>query len=730
MTKSMFNAQFAYDLFKQAGMFVVNTFKNIGIAAFNSAVKMENYTTSFTTLLQSGDRAKSMLADLKKFAALTPFGMEDLAESAKTLLGFGQTAESVMPSIKMLGDIAQGNKQKFQQLTLVYSQIMSTGKLMGQDLLQLINAGFNPLTIMAQQTGKSVAVLKDEMSKGAISADMVTKAFQSATSAGGLFYGGMEAASKTFSGKLSTLLDDFESLERIFGEMALPFAKDIVAQLDNMVLAATDFVNSAEGFKIISNVISTLGGYLIAAGAGIKIFVDEVTRIGTSTFKSVSESLKNFGTSGKDLNPIFLGVAAIMEVLFLKIQVITAGIKIFAAIISGVKDSVDLLSGDAQKKIDAAQMAQRQLDSDTLARIKRGEITWNQAAVIMKAGAAKVQAIVDYYEQAPDRYFTAISESIGDLVGKVLTSGDDVGRIMNEMNDAFQKGSGDIRTSLQGVQTELSNTSTATKTVGERFKNWYAKMTAPKEFKPLNLTGFAEEFQTTMDLISDETDEVTLTMQEKWDEVGSRIIDAMVNVYQQISGALMQSLENDQTLEDNDYKKKKANIEANVTDEEERKKQLDALEKDHAAKTAAIKKKQFEAQKTADIIGAVISTARGVIDAISMAWLFPFNFVLAGLIAAAGAIQIGTIASQPTPEFASGTGMGTYSGLALVGEKGPELVNFGRPAQIFSNQDTERAIGGGIRQENNFYGDINSDIDLDRASAQQARKLKTLLRAS
>ena len=734
MAKSMFNAQFAYDLFKQAGMTVINTLKNVAIAGFNSAVEMENYSNSFTTLLGSAEKADKVLSDFKKKAAATPFSMKDFASGGKLLLSFGQSAESLMPTMSMLGDIAQGNKEKFSQLNLVYAQIMSTGKLMGQDLLQLISAGFNPLTIMAEQTGKSVAQLKDEMSKGAISAEMVTKAFQAATSKGGLFFGGMESASKTFSGRLSTLLDDFESLERIFGEMALPFAKDIIAQLDNMALAATEFVQSADGFKIISDVISTLGGYLVAAGTGIKIFVEEITTMGQSTFKSVSESLKSFGTSGKDLNPIFLGVAAIMEIVFLKMQLIVAGIKIAGAVVGGVKDAIDMMSGDAKKKIDNLRAEQEKADDADWARLQKKEITQKQYDKAQSERVEQLHKLIEYYNTADQRYIDGVVGSVAELVSKVGSSGTDIERIMNEMNEAFSKGSGDIRKSLQGVQTELDNTSTATKTVGERFKAWYAQFKKPEIDKDNTIVGkfkeWADAHGITMEKIKEQNNTTMIHLKEKWEAVSGDIFNALQNLYQNISGALAQSLEDDQTLEDNDYKRKKAQIEASVTDEAEKKKQLEALEKDHAAKTAEIKKKQFETQKVASIISAIIATAVGVANALSMAQLFPFNFVLAGIIAAAGAVQIGTIASQPTPEFAAGTGMGTYQGLALVGERGPELVNFGQPAQIFPADQTSGMLGGGIRQENNFYGDINSEIDLDRASAQQARKLRTLLRAS
>ena len=147
----------------------------------NVRKEIESLEVSFRTLLGSEEKANSLLGELREFAVKTPLQLNDLAKSAQTLLSFNVEAEKVMPTLKAIGDISMGDSQKLQSLTLAFAQMRSTGKLMGQDLLQMINAGFNPLTVMAEKTGKSVATLKDEMSKGAISADMVADAFMSAT---------------------------------------------------------------------------------------------------------------------------------------------------------------------------------------------------------------------------------------------------------------------------------------------------------------------------------------------------------------------------------------------------------------------------------------------------------------------------------------------------------------------------------------------------------------------
>ena len=85
-----------------------------------------------------------------------------------------------------------GNNEKFSSMTLAFAQMSAAGRLMGQDLNQMINAGFNPLQVISEKTGKSIAVLKKEMEQGAISSEMVADAFAAATSEGGRFYNMLE----------------------------------------------------------------------------------------------------------------------------------------------------------------------------------------------------------------------------------------------------------------------------------------------------------------------------------------------------------------------------------------------------------------------------------------------------------------------------------------------------------------------------------------------------------
>ncbi|MCQ2743527.1 MAG: tape measure protein, partial [bacterium] len=249
--------------FAVAGATAIGGLIAVGVK-YNST--MEQFQTSFTTMLGSADKAVDFTEKLRQMAAKTPFGMNDLAQASQTLLGYGIAEKEVLPYLKQLGDISQGNKDKLQGLTLAFSQAMSTGKLMGQDLLQMINQGFNPLKNIAERTGKSIGQLKEEMSKGAISAEMVAQAFEDATSEGGLFYNAMEKQSQTFNGQISTLKDNWSAF---IGEMTSgiqELLKNTALPAINEQLKAFKEAFEEDGFRGIIRKFGVFGDYLDFCG--------------------------------------------------------------------------------------------------------------------------------------------------------------------------------------------------------------------------------------------------------------------------------------------------------------------------------------------------------------------------------------------------------------------------------------------------------------------------------
>lgn len=170
------------------------------------------------TLLGSKESGAKMFDDIRQFGIDTPYEATSMLNSAKQMLAYGIAEENIMSDMKMIGEVAMGDQNKFNSLSYVYAQTQSAGKLNGQDLRQYTEAGFNPLKVLAEESGKSLEVMREQMSEGLISAADVTRAFQIATQEGGQFYGAMADQMNTYAGKLAMLDDIKAEIEGGYGE--------------------------------------------------------------------------------------------------------------------------------------------------------------------------------------------------------------------------------------------------------------------------------------------------------------------------------------------------------------------------------------------------------------------------------------------------------------------------------------------------------------------------------
>lgn len=203
--------------------------------------------TAFEVLVGDVDKAKSLLGDLNQYATDTIYDPAGVQEAAKTMLGFGVSVNNVFGDLKMLGDVAGGNKQIMSQLALVYGQVAAAGKLQGGDLLQLINAGYNPLLDISALTGKSVAELRDEMSKGNISFDLMRQAFIRATSEGGKFYDMTNRIAKTPFGAFQQMLGGFT--QKLL---------ELYAVIEPLLIPTFDLLS--QSMRLLDPIIALLGG--------------------------------------------------------------------------------------------------------------------------------------------------------------------------------------------------------------------------------------------------------------------------------------------------------------------------------------------------------------------------------------------------------------------------------------------------------------------------------------
>lgn len=247
-----------------AGAFIGFETVKTGISAFAEREKLQ---TDIGTLLGDDVAGKQFSDYITQFAKATPYGISELSGLAKGLIQYNVSLEDTKMYMQQLGDIAMGDKQKMASLGVVLGQVASAGRLQGQDLMQFINAGFNPLTVLSEMTGKTMAQLRDDMSQGAISFEMVSAALKKATSEGGRFYKGMEKGSKTLSGLWSTAMDNIkQSLADAF-EKNQDKLKDFARRIGELDLS-----------KLVDG-LANVAGAVLRIGEVLAPLVEKMTQI-------------------------------------------------------------------------------------------------------------------------------------------------------------------------------------------------------------------------------------------------------------------------------------------------------------------------------------------------------------------------------------------------------------------------------------------------------------------
>jgi len=331
----------------------------IGIAAGFQAIKksvglaseLESNKIALEVMTGSASKAESILSEFKRLDVQSPLNYGEFLRAGKTLMGFGVQSMEVASHLERLAAISLGDTAAFQSLSLAFGQVSANGRLMGGEVLQMINAGFNPLQEISRTTGISMVELKKRMENGAVSAEMVAKAFQTATSEGGLFFGMNEKLAGSMSGQFSKMEGDIKAAAIAIGNDLLPLLKQSVSMLRGLGGdGGSDGERNIVGFNI-----------KLAADA----YSAMLAGIGTS-IESASKSVRNLDLTSGLVGAVMDGLNATLD----KSQEIKdAELDREAALIRAANQEGEIAKKKAEqveeaKKLAEAEMQKAKAESD------------------------------------------------------------------------------------------------------------------------------------------------------------------------------------------------------------------------------------------------------------------------------------------------------------------------------------------------------------------------------
>ena len=283
-----------------------------GVKALSSAAKFEKLQTQLNVLTGSADKGAESFKKLVEFSAGTPFQLDQLVEANNTLMGFGVSAEDAFKHLQSIGDIAAVSGGDLKNISVAFGQVAASGRLMGQDLLQLINNGVPIIDMLSQSMGVAKSEIKDMVSEGAVTFPVLVKAFEDSTSQGGKFAGGMQQLSGTLGGVFSTLKDNvniaFAEIGKSIVESTdlVEVSKRLIARIQELTERFKALSPQAKKtLLVITGIATAIGPILIVIGKLATGFgaVAKILPIAASGFKIL--------TTAMIANPIIAVAAAV-----------------------------------------------------------------------------------------------------------------------------------------------------------------------------------------------------------------------------------------------------------------------------------------------------------------------------------------------------------------------------------------------------------------------------------
>ena len=180
--------------------------------------QFQQLEVSFSTILNSEERATKLMSQLVRTAATTPFDLLSVAQGAKQLLAYGESAEKVNEDLIRLGNIAAGLSLPLNDLVYLFGTTMTQGRLYTEDFNQFTSRGIPMVRELAKIFGIAESEVKGFVEAGRVGFPEVQKVIENLTNEGGMFFELMEKQSKTITGQISNIEDAFAMMLNEIGQ--------------------------------------------------------------------------------------------------------------------------------------------------------------------------------------------------------------------------------------------------------------------------------------------------------------------------------------------------------------------------------------------------------------------------------------------------------------------------------------------------------------------------------
>ncbi|MDF2931209.1 MAG: hypothetical protein K0R36_540 [Chryseobacterium sp.] len=240
------------------GYFSAQTLFSFTKELINVRGEFQKTEIAFSTMLGSADKAKVLMGDMVKLAANTPFSLQDVSKGAKQLLAFQVPAKDLLETLTRIGNISAGVSVPIDRIILAYGQVKAAGRLMGTEMRQFTEAGIPMYAELAKVLKVDETAIKGMVEAGKVGFKDVEQVIKNLTNEGGMFFELMEKQSKSMSGRVSNLGDQWDQMLNKIGQANEGILYDGIEGLTHLI------EHYQELFEMIKTLVLSYGAYKAA----------------------------------------------------------------------------------------------------------------------------------------------------------------------------------------------------------------------------------------------------------------------------------------------------------------------------------------------------------------------------------------------------------------------------------------------------------------------------------
>lgn len=318
-----------------AGAFAVSGVMDFGSGVVKAAADAQAYSTALEVMLQNKTAADAMVAQVKEFAATTPFELPQVQAASQQLLAFGFDSTKVVPQLQTLGNVASALNQPIGDIAYLFGTAKVQGRLYTNDLMQFMNRGIPIVGELSKVMGVSEAQVKKLTEEGKVGFAELEQAMNNLGGAGGRFDGLMDRQSKTIGGTVSNLSDAWGQFKSDLGLSLAPVISSSIGMLQEalgglrtamgwvqehgtLVKGVLIGVAGAMGIytaALITNAAATFVATLrtggLAAAMGVQAVITNVITAATTLWE-VAQWAINVALTANPIGVIIMAIAALV----------------------------------------------------------------------------------------------------------------------------------------------------------------------------------------------------------------------------------------------------------------------------------------------------------------------------------------------------------------------------------------------------------------------------------